>query len=38
MTDFTHFNDSGRAKMVDVGEKAVTERIATAVSKVLVNP
>lgn len=38
MTDFTHFNDSGRAKMVDVGEKAVTERIATAGSKVLVNP
>lgn len=38
MTDFTHFNDSGRAKMVDVGKKAVTERIATAGSKVLVNP
>ena len=38
MTDFTHFNDSGRAKMVDVGEKAVTERIATAGGKVLVNP
>ncbi len=38
MTDFTHFNDSGRARMVDVGEKAVTERIATAGGKVLVNP
>ena len=38
MTDFTHFNESGRAKMVDVGEKAVTERIATAGGKVLVNP
>ena len=38
MTDFTHFNDSGRAKMVDVGEKAVTERIATEGGKVLVNP
>lgn len=38
MTDFTHFNDFGRAKMVDVGEKAVTERIATAGGKVLVNP
>lgn len=38
MTDFTHFNDSGRAKMVDVGEKTVTERIATAGGKVLVSP
>lgn len=38
MTNFTHFNDFGRAKMVDVGEKAVTERIATAGGKVLVNP
>ena len=31
MQDFTHFNDQGRAKMVDVGEKPVTTR--TAVSR-----
>jgi cyclic pyranopterin phosphate synthase len=28
--DFTHFNDSGRARMVDVGQKDDTERIARA--------
>lgn len=38
MTDFTHFNDSGRAKMVDVGGKSVTERTAVAGGKVIVNP
>lgn len=26
MPDFTHFNDQGRAKMVDVGEKPVSNR------------
>ena len=35
--DFTHFNDQGRAKMVDVGEKAPTRRKATAAARVLVN-
>lgn len=35
--DFTHFNESGRAKMVDVGEKPVTRRVAVAASRVLVN-
>ena len=35
--DFTHFNDQGRARMVDVGEKDVTCRTATAAGKVLVN-
>lgn len=35
--DFTHFNDQGRAKMVDVGEKAPTRRVATAAARVLVN-
>ena len=33
----THFNESGRAKMVDVSEKAVTLRTAKAGAKVLVN-
>lgn len=35
--DFTHFNDQGRAKMVDVGEKPPTRRSATAAARVLVN-
>ncbi len=37
MQDFTHFNDQGRAKMVDVGEKPVTTRTAVAAGRVLVN-
>ena len=37
MADFTHFNDEGRAKMVDVGEKPVTVRTATAAARVLVS-
>ena len=36
--DFTHFNDQGRARMVDVGEKPVTVRTAQAAARVLVNP
>ena len=35
--DFTHFNEQGRAKMVDVGEKPQTVRTATAMSRVLVS-
>ena len=37
MPDFTHFNDQGRAKMVDVGEKPVSTRTAVAAGRVLVN-
>ena len=37
MSDFTHFNDEGRAKMVDVGEKPLTKRAAVAAARVLVN-
>ena len=37
MSDFTHFNEQGRAKMVDVGEKAVSRRVAVAAGRVLVN-
>ncbi len=37
MTDFTHFNEKGRAKMVDVGEKDVTKRVAVAGASVIVN-
>ena len=36
MEDFTHFNDKGRAKMVDVGEKDPSRRVATAGARVLV--
>ncbi|MBR3017396.1 MAG: cyclic pyranopterin monophosphate synthase MoaC [Clostridia bacterium] len=35
--DFTHFTDQGRARMVDVGNKDVTCRTATAAGRVLVN-
>lgn len=35
--DFTHFNEEGRAKMVDVGEKPETRRTAIAAARVLVN-
>ena len=38
MADFTHFNEQGRAKMVDVGQKNVTRRTAVAAARVLVNP
>ena len=37
MEDFTHFNEQGRAKMVDVGEKPVSDRTAVAAARVLVN-
>ena len=36
MSDFTHFNDQGRAKMVNVGEKPITQRVAVAAGRVLV--
>ena len=37
MSDFTHFNDNGRARMVDVTEKSETQRTAIAAGRVLVN-
>lgn len=37
MEDFTHFNEQGRAKMVDVGEKPETVRTAVAAASVLVS-
>ena len=36
--DFTHFNTQGRAKMVNVGEKGITQRTAEAAARVFVNP
>ena len=35
--DFTHFNEHGRAYMVNVGDKNITHRTATAMSRVFVN-
>ena len=35
--DFTHFNDQGRARMVNVGEKETTHRTAVAAGRVLLN-
>ena len=34
MTKLTHFDDQGRSRMVDVGEKQITTRIARASGKV----
>lgn len=33
--EFTHFNKNGRAHMVEVGDKEVTKRIATASGKII---
>ena len=38
MASFTHFDDDGRARMVDVSDKAITERSATAQASVLMQP
>lgn len=35
--DFTHFDEQGNARMVDVGDKADTKRAAVAAGRVLVN-
>jgi cyclic pyranopterin monophosphate synthase len=37
MDSFTHFNDQGRAKMVDISEKSETVRTAVAKSSIFVN-
>ncbi len=37
MEDFTNFDPSGYARMVNVGEKAETQRTAVAAGRVLVN-
>ena len=38
MGDLTHFNEQGRARMVDVTEKAVTHRTAIAAGEIHVSP
>jgi len=36
--DLTHFDDQGASRMVDVGEKAVTQRFARASGRVVMQP
>jgi cyclic pyranopterin phosphate synthase len=38
MTDLTHFDDAGNARMVDVSDKDASERIATAKGSVYMAP
>lgn len=38
MEKLTHFDEQGKAKMVDVTEKDITKRVARAVGKIQVNP
>ncbi len=38
MSDFTHFDDAGKAAMVDVSAKDATARIAVAKGSVIVQP
>lgn len=37
-TSLTHLNNQGEAHMVDVGQKAITERSATAIGYLTMNP
>ena len=37
MAEFTHFNEEGRAKMVDVSDKPESFRTAIAMSSIIVN-
>ena len=38
MSELTHFNEQGRAKMVDVTEKTVTHRVAAAAGEIHISP
>jgi len=38
MAGFTHFDKEGKARMVDVSDKAETERVATAQGSVIMQP
>ncbi len=37
-TNLTHFDDAGRARMVDVGDKAMTHRVAVATGRLRAKP
>lgn len=38
MSELTHFDQTGRARMVDVGDKATTHRVAVAGGSVVMEP
>jgi cyclic pyranopterin monophosphate synthase len=38
MNSLTHFDGAGRAQMVDVGDKAVTHRVAVATGRISMQP
>ena len=38
MNELTHFDDDGRARMVDVGDKSETHRIAVASARITMQP
>jgi len=38
VADFTHFDDNGNARMVDVSDKKASDRIATAAAAVIMKP
>ena len=38
MSELTHFNQAGEAHMVDVGDKAITDRLAIAAGKITMQP
>jgi cyclic pyranopterin phosphate synthase len=38
MTEFTHLDETGQLRMVDVGDKAETRRLAAAACRVIVGP
>lgn len=38
MARFTHIDEEGNARMVDVGQKAVTQRRATATGTITMSP
>lgn len=38
MAELTHFNQAGEAHMVDVGDKAVTQRKAVASGRIIMLP
>lgn len=38
MAELTHFNQAGEAHMVDVGDKAVTQRMAVASGRIIMLP
>ena len=38
MNSLTHFDSAGRAQMVDVGDKAITHRVAVAAGRITMQP